>query len=618
MATTLWVTASRLGSTGSFAPLPRPEGLDSRYTYETEQATVGFIVSQPVHAMHQHHLWRDVPTGCIAALLGQVYYCGPLRAALSAPSAISPAELSTRAFLRWGTDAFNRIEGDYLLAIWDPRQRELFCAGDTSGTLGAVFAIDEATVLLSSSLPVLLTVQPTRRPNYGMIGEALAVGVVTQSETLYHDIHRLPPASLLHVTAQRWHLNRYWDTPARPTLHAATLEGCQEEFTEILSSAIRERVVGHPDVGVMLSGGLDSSLIAALAAIEKPVPPRPTITGFSLRGPGEDWDEGPHLEALTRSIGLRRFDWFAQHPYEWPNWDSQARATGTVPDFPPMALLARLYDLAAANRVGLLLSGEGGDNLFMCGRAGYVHYLMHRRYAELRALWRLQRAARGGRFALGQLGRSVAWFASPPHVRGLLRRCRANRVAFPLLNPRFVADVHLRDRVASQLGSERFAFLDIAQRYQANNAALPSLVFQSLRRLAENSGIIWRAPLLDRRLVEFAYKMPLHYLQSPDQDRLFHRRALGSLLPTTDWHRSGKAFFGSVYAHALRTPAVLDGLRDTCRREWVNGPALARRIDALHQSPPTEGPSDCVELWMLFAVETWYRGAFGTWRSSEA
>lgn len=536
-----------------------------------------------------------------------------LAKSLGSKASTPTAQLILRAYRRWGKDCPGFLTGEFLWVIWDITAAGLLCARDIAGISPAFFTVNETHFRLSDDLVRL--VSGTSGVNHGFLGETLTLLLTSQDETPFTGIHRLPPAHWLWVDQQDWRVGAYWQPGSFVALPAPTAADAQAEFEQAINSAVTDRRAGAGRNGILLSGGLDSTLIAA-AASDRLSEQRP-LPCYSLCFSGQPWDEDAHIAKLEGSLPLTVCRIDAANP-QWPDWDQLALRSALPPEYPTVVLLSRLMATAATQGVTLMMSGEGGDNWFLCDGNSYSDYVRHGLWSSVRHLLRHDFARGGISYILRQAARDFFWPVTPAAIRRWYLGRAVTGGGWPLLDPDFVRITALPRRLAAVGDAYHCRSLGLARRVQVSQIGLSSWVCETLARTARFSGVAWSAPLLDRRLIEFALRTPLHVLMAPGRDRMCHRRMLARLLPTTAWHRQDKADLKGVYFGVLRSPEVVETLLDTRRRDWVDADALTRRIDRLMASPLGSDIANWRTLWGLFAVEVWYRTHFGTGRRATA
>ena len=178
----------------------------------------------------------------------------------------SDAELILFAYRAWGEDCVSHFIGDFAFAIWDSDSQQLFCARDHLGVRQFYYAHSRDTFVFSNSLSTLrLHPSVSNKLNEIAIGDFLLFGLnQDRTSTTFADIERLPPAHSLTITATDLRLREYW-TPSVGTLNYKSTSDYVENFRELLNKAVSDRL-DTPSVGICMSGGLDSSAIAALTS----------------------------------------------------------------------------------------------------------------------------------------------------------------------------------------------------------------------------------------------------------------------------------------------------------------------------------------------------------------
>ncbi len=182
-------------------------------------------------------------------------------------SSLSDADLILQAYRRWGIECAPHLLGDFAFVLWDPAQQQMFAARDALGCQDLHYFLNQNYVLLATRLNVLLehpAVQP--KLNETKIAEFLAVQWGDDVNTFYDSIYHLPPAHCLLVTPESSRLWRYWQVDPGKIIRYARQEEYAEHYRELIKTAVRDRLRSAYPVGISLSGGLDSSSLACLAA----------------------------------------------------------------------------------------------------------------------------------------------------------------------------------------------------------------------------------------------------------------------------------------------------------------------------------------------------------------
>jgi asparagine synthase (glutamine-hydrolysing) len=334
------------------------------------------IERQPVSLDGQFWITADVRLDCRADLVTMLDQAGRnVRGAAPDP------ELILHAYAAWGEKCVRHLRGDFSFAIWDARRNSLFCARDHFGVKPFYYAALGALFLFSNTLDcVRLHPDVSDELHDEAIADFLLFGLnCDQATTTFRDILRLPPAHLLCVSPESMRLERYWSPPVDGRIRYRRAGEYVEHFRVLFRQAVTDRLRTSP-VGILLSGGLDSSSVAATArALPErsagPVDLRAyTVTYESLfadRDPANAREVAAFLRVPIRFLpmgGLRLFE----------RWDDpESRPPEPVDD----PFFAGFFDefraIAADCRV--VLDGEGSDNLMYFEMWPYARHLMRKR-----------------------------------------------------------------------------------------------------------------------------------------------------------------------------------------------------------------------------------------------
>jgi len=439
------------------------------------------------------------------------------------------------------------------------------------------------------------------------LGEYLAFGYVPTPATFFRGIRKLPPASLLVADANGVGAPRpYWDLEFPPAESAAdvSLAEAASRVRDLLTSAVRKRLIADVPLGVLLSGGVDSSAVAAIMA--RLVPGR--VKTFAVGFEGDAYyDERPYAARVARHIGTEHHDSVVAphaaelvetllHHHDEPFGDSSAL---------PTYLVAR----EARRHVTVALNGDGGDEVF----AGYDKFwaalLAQRIPAPLRRALRAvagrlpEGAAHHGtlkrlrRFAdkamRPELERVAGWstFFDLPEIAVLTRGARNGDVL-----------ASYRDALEACRGQSllsRLLYLN-ARTYLLDD------LLPKMDRMAMAHGLETRSPFLDRALAEYVASLPDALKRSGRRGKVVLKKAVEDLLPRAILRRRKHGFgvpLGTWFRGELR-PLVEDTLLDRPRLGQRLDPAAVRQLFAQHVSGRADRGH---QLWTLLTLELWMR-----------
>ena len=513
----------------------------------------------------------------------------------------SDTECIVHAYEEWGDACFERLRGMFAIAISDLGRQRVVLARDRLGKK-PLFYTQTSTGWLAfgSELKCLFPV-----PGFeASISEAATVdyftmGYVPEPASMYAQVRKLPPAHYLVLERGQVQIARYWQTAFDPKWQDddATL---QARLLHELEDAVRVRLVSDVPFGAFLSGGLDSSVVAALMARNLSAP----VKTFSIGFREDAFNELPDARRVAQHIGADHHElvveadavallddlvWYLDEPFG----DSSA-----IPTY----LVSRL----AAGHVKMVLSGDGGDELF----AGYARYRKYQQLLRYQALsgGLLAPALRVGGAVLGgargpRLARIAARLAQPEPDRYLSGVALSNAADLSmLLRP----DLAARDPFAAV--RRHFDRPDIAhpmERILAGDMATYLLddILVKVDRMTMATSIEARAPLLDHQLIEFCARLPFETKLKDGIGKRLFRQVAATLLPADCLAKRKQGFaipLAHWFRHELKT-LMLDVIASRSFRErGVFNVAGVERCMQRHLA----GTHD---HWLLLSYEMWAR-----------
>ncbi len=394
------------------------------------------------------------------------------------------ASVVLAAWRRWGVAAGAQLLGDFVLVLSDEPSGRVVVIRDPMGQRPLFYGVGTRGVVFGSEIQQIVRHPAIRAElNEAMIAEYLTGTPETVTETLWAGVQRLPPAYTLEITGDGARARRYWDFDPGARIRYARDEEYAEHFREIFLRAVECRVRDEDAVGVMLSGGIDSSAIAGAAQAMGMARGREPVHAFTLAFPGRPCDETVYSRAVIEKWGLKATFVDAGRADAWTIFSGSPGSTADVPRLPEQLASADLLRTAAASAgVQVLLTGCGGDDFFT-GDSPAMELLRE--------------------------GKVIAWgraIVSPllsARARATLRPVFGARpVRRPWIQPAFAARTNLEDRL------RRRADLPFPTREQQNiHRGVTSLVQilgdEMEERAASAAGVDQRSPFYDRRVAEF-------------------------------------------------------------------------------------------------------------------
>ncbi|MGB6795536.1 MAG: asparagine synthase (glutamine-hydrolyzing) [Xanthobacteraceae bacterium] len=506
---------------------------------------------------------------------GEVYSFRPIADELAARGhkfrGHSDTEVILESFAVNGIEAtLKRMIGMFAIALWDRRDRTLTLMRDRLGIKPLYWAKFGNTFLFGSELKALRA-HPgwTPRIDQSAVAAFMRHNYIPAPRTIYEGVHKLEPGTVLTLPwRSEPNISRFWDarSVARDGSHNP-VEGSDAELTEqlesLLKDAVSRRMIADVPLGAFLSGGVDSSTVVALMQAAK----SGTVKSFSIGFDIEGYNEAPHAAAVARHLQTDHTELTV----------TSKEALDVIPrlaDFydEPFADSSQIptYLVSAMTRkyVTVALSGDGGDELF----AGYNRYQLTQRF--WRSLSLMPRAVRKGAAAALTAVRPDRWTqilsALPSRLRppqagdkvhkaaAVLRLDSADAVYRRLVShwepseimpqvaePRSILDDATVAKDFPDL-LERMQFLDLV-------TYLPDDILTKVDRASMAVALEARVPLIDHRVVEFAWRLPENVKVRNGTSKWLLRQVLNRHVPSELIERP-KMGFGIPLGEWLRGP----------------------------------------------------------------
>jgi asparagine synthase (glutamine-hydrolysing) len=361
-------------------------GPDARDTYSNGSFGFGHTMlrttrepafeHQPASLGGQLWITADARIDCRNELKRKLEEAEPNR-----PPASTDSELILQAYALWGEECVQHLRGDFAFAIWDAGHKKLFCARDHFGIKPFYFA-EIGNVFLFSNVLNCVRLHPdlSEDLNDAAIGDFLLFGLNCDlNTTTFRDIHRLPPAHCLSVSAEGVRIRRYWSAPSSGAIRYRNADDYVEHFQTLFQSAVADRL-RVDRAGIFLSGGLDSAALAATAreltggSLDASELRAYTIVYKSLRS---DRD-GAHAREIADflHIPIEFLELQGLKPFE--RWNDPGINSPEPVDDPLFAGMSDQFKMVAAHgRVALC--GEGADNLMHFEMMPYAKHLVRER-----------------------------------------------------------------------------------------------------------------------------------------------------------------------------------------------------------------------------------------------
>lgn len=509
---------------------------------------------------------------------------------------IGDGELILRAYLTWGTECLDHLRGDFAFAIWDPRNGQMFCARDQVGMRQLIYAHEPGELFAFATEPHALL---QHRGIPAEINEARIADYLEGFEardltsTFFTRLYRLPPAHALVLDRDGLRIWRYWQLKAPPMLHLPDDAAYADAFLEVFTDAVRVRLRSSTPVGSMLSGGMDSGSVSAVAArLLKDSDRSPLKTYSAIRDDADCAESRTIRSALTIEHIAPRF--VSLDDFEDLRADLERLTRECAEPFDShMTLLRAVYLKAQRDGAKVMLDGVGGDTTLGSEE-------MIRRYLDQDRFLQAWREAAGERRFWGPEARSwtvfLKGFARVFVPEALLKR-RRERLK-QRRHTEAERDSPIAPKFAERIGIQALREQNAAHIAKPSNpdarkakrALHPYVVVARERydRTASALAIEPRDPFLDIRVLEFCLSLPQEQLQKEGWPKIILRRAMKSILPDAVRWRVGKEHLGWEFTKALWSdhPDIVDHTGDDevsayLKPEIPDGPPSRRDEDWL-------------------------------------
>jgi asparagine synthase (glutamine-hydrolysing) len=595
-------------------------GPDDAGEYHDEHAALGHRRLSIVDLAAGHQPLSNENGSVWIVFNGEIYNHADVRPTLESAGHVyrtrSDTETIIHAYEQWGDSCVEHLRGMFAFAIWDGPRRRLLLTRDRLGVKPLYWARAGSRLLFGSEIKSILESGLIRaEADESRLPELLSTRYLSGAETLFKGIHRLLPGHTLVFEQGQITIGEYWDIPAgrcNERLAAISDQEAVQQFRERLEQSVRIRLMADVPLGMFLSGGLDSSAIAALMAgmIDRP------LQTFSVAFRDRAYSELDYarqvstaIKADAHEIVIDEQDFFGALPRLIWHEDEPIAHPSSV----PLYFVSEL----ARQHVKVVLTGEGSDELL----AGYA------KYPKALVNWRAAAA-------YGVLPHPLrSWIADSvvpllPHA--IARYARRSFVSMERTPEAMFFDNFAAIGLARQrdLLAARFAGSSAADAYgpsrhyfdapNGDSTVLDRLLYADLKtylvellmkqdQMSMAASIESRVPFLDHKLVEFAASLPPRLKLRGFTTKWILREAVRSILPAEILSRPKMGFpvpFG-VWMRGEWGSIARDVLLDSrSRQRGIIEPAGVERLIAAHQSGAARGAD---AIWSLLNLELWYR-----------
>lgn len=523
----------------------------------------------------------------------------------------SDTEVLIKAFHKWGKDSINRFIGMFAFAMYDKRDKSILLCRDRVGVKPLYYTLENGLVF-GSEMRSIIPVLKNKETNPESIYEYFRFGYISDDKTIFSNVKKLSPGYYLHYKEGKTSLFPYWD--AKDALKTSVPELSDKEWErrlhELLIDAFSKRMISDVPVGVFLSGGIDSSLVASL--LQKNYG---NIHTFTIGFDDERYNEAHIAKEVAQHLGTTHTEFTLNISdaydtlqgfydiYSEPFADSSGI---------PSTIVSKL---AADAGIKVVLSGEGGDELF-CG---------YSRYNDVMALHnKLKKIPHPIRKPFSSLAKGI-------DNSGILNKLyRGNTEHKVASGAELIGSQSLGDTYSAYIGNQSHEELkallkDIPENgieidlisenmeglmFYDMKTYLPDDLLVKMDRATMHNSIEGREPFLDHRIIELALQMPENLKYRNGQSKWILRQILGKYVPDKFFNRPKKGFsipifkwfsehLDNMFAHFL-TPERIE------KTGIFNTAEVLREYNKYKWNKKHNKEYNIEKMWRLLSFMMWW------------
>jgi asparagine synthase (glutamine-hydrolysing) len=539
---------------------------------------------------------------------GEIYNYREIRSELERDGAIFRTQTDTEvipaSYAKWGTACLSRFIGMFSFALWDRNTRRLFCARDRLGVKPFYYTLSGNVLNFASEIKALIKAGVvTGRPNERSVYDYLSFCLMDhRHETFFDGVQQLEPGTFIEYDGGALTPRRYWTLEPKMTSGAGDPV---EKFRELFYDSVRLRLRSDVPVGILLSGGLDSSSIAAAAADilspEKPVTFSSTMQGTGL-------DETEYSNSVARHIGARNTVLRPDGGGFWDELDTMLYAQDEPVHASDIYANWCMMRQVRAQGITVLLNGQGGDELF----GGYGWYAKNLLASYLlrgdiisfaREFHALKKNPAGTMAASGvHLLANVVEALLPARVKRMTKQELAGMRAIS------------RPRIRRAYGGFDTGNISLINAPAFGKKTENDLLFFNVPhylhyedRNSMHFSIEQRVPFLDHRLVEWAFGLPMQWKIRRGISKYVVRRAMENRLPGLVVNRPDKMGLSipiETWMKRELAEKFMHFFHQDCYiySHWIDRQSFLKELDIYMRGGRTQITR---LLWRVFSLEKW-------------
>lgn len=484
-------------------------------------------------------------------------------------------EVLLAAYDCWKEQCLQRFDGMFAFAIWDEQEQTLFAARDRFGEKPFYYFFDGEQFLFASEMKALWTAAVPKTINQTMLLNYIGLGWVKNpvdlSQTFYEHISCLPQAHSLSLNLQNGsnEIVQYWDLD-KETQSTLTEAAAVEQFQYLLNTSVKRRLRSDVEPGTSLSGGLDSSSIAAI--INQLQTKNPQLQTFTASFPGFEKDETTYAKEVANYLQLQQH--FVTPTAETLLNDIEQLSFHQEEPFQSASIYAqyKVYQLARQNGIKVILDGQGADET-LAGYHKYIHWFLQEKSRDSLVVSRELKA-----FADHTISIDWSWknklAARFPEIAAVQLESKANAALKnnPFINPAFLKAHHNKKTIFKPVVHK----LNDLLYYNTMQFGLEEL----LRYADRNSmahGVEVRLPFLSHELVQFIFSLPSQFKINNGFTKYILRESIKAHLPSAIVYRTDKIGYEPPQQQWIQTTGFTELIHES-RKKLVKEEILKQTV----------------------------------------
>jgi asparagine synthase (glutamine-hydrolysing) len=530
----------------------------------------------------------------------------------------SDTEILLELFIKQGEDCLPLLEGFFAFVIYDTQTKELFIARDRFGKKPLNFYIDDDRFIFASEIKALYDFGIPRELNYEALQLYLQLSYIPHPISMLNHVKKLEAGSRLilkgkNIEEKKW----YQLTPTYDYKNAPSYEQAQKELVPLLEDAVVKRLISDVPLGAFLSGGIDSSVIVALASRHQK-----SLNTFSIGFKGEQYFDETHFAEMvaakfkTNHATFRLgFDDYLSHIYDVLNYfDEPFADSASLPQF--------ILCMETRKHATVAISGDGGDEVFAGYNKHYAEWLARKRSLAGTIvkmgypIWKIMPKSRNNRFSdlIRQLHRYAEgaglsakerywhWAStfSEKEVDKLIAKETSSKINDSIIDS-------IKEKYLSNINNDFNSVLKTDL-----DLVLISDMLVKVDLMSMANSVEVRSPFLDHHVVEFAFSLPSEYKINKAGRKRIVKDAFRNILPPEIYNRGKRGFEIPMlkwFREELHTYIFDDLLNEKfVKEQGIFDPEF---ISCMKKQLYSNAPGHIVEqLWVLIVFQHWYKKYF--------